>query len=141
MQVQGTLREKVLHRAFQVGIWVKGFDGVLELVGALFLLFGSPSWLSHEIVRIAQHAFHRDPGNFVANGFVKVLIAIGILRGKLWCYPVGITVIGILILLQSIRLVFHFSHILLVGTIIDIIIVILIMREYHHARKANVTAG
>lgn len=161
MPSQGTSREKIVHRAFLAGIWIKGFDGVLELAGALFLLFGSPSWLSHEIVHVAQHAFHHDPGNFIANGlrnlagnisvdekllgavylfvngFVKILIAIGILRGKLWCYPVGITVIGILICLQLIRLVFHFSHILLVGTAVDILIVILIAHEYHRARKTG----
>ena len=157
----GTLREKFLHRAFEVGVWVKAFDGVLELAGGCFFLFSSPSWLSHDIVRITQHAFHHDPGNFVANGlrhlaanlsvdskligavfllgngFVKILLAIGILRAKLWCYPVGIAVIGLFICLQTIRLFFHFSHILLVGTTIDIIIIILITHEYRRLRKHN----
>jgi uncharacterized membrane protein len=161
MQSQSTSREKFFHRALQIGIWIKGFDGVLELVGGLFLLFGSPTWLSREIVHIAQHAFHRDPGNFVANGlrqlaanmsvdekligavylfingFVKILIAVGILRNKLWCYPVGITVLGILICLQTIRLVFHFSHILFAGTVIDIVIVFLIAHEYHRVRRSR----
>jgi uncharacterized membrane protein len=164
MQPKGTSGERIAHRAFLIGIWIKGFDGILELVGGLIFLFGSPSWLSHEIVHIAQHAFHHDPGNFIANGlrtlaanmsvdakfigaiylfangFVKVLIAVGILRRKLWCYPAGIAVIGLLICLQSIRLCFHFSHLLLFGTALDVVIVLLIAHEYHRARPHNLKA-
>jgi uncharacterized membrane protein len=39
-------RAKLLHRVFALGIWVKGIDGVLEIIGGVVLLLTSNAALN-----------------------------------------------------------------------------------------------
>jgi len=149
-------REKFLHWMFELGIWFKGIDGVLELIGVILFLCVSPHAINHLIIALTQH----DPGDFICNalrhagdhladghakiigsiyllshGAIKVFLVAGILRGKLWYFPTAMIVIGIFILVQSGRLAFHFSWPLLIATVIDAVIIFLIWHEYHRAKK------
>jgi len=156
-------REKILHRLFQLGIWIKGIDGLLETAGGILLLTVSLRALNSYIIALTQNEIREDSGDLIVdvlrhaahhmteaskltagtyllgNGVVKVFLAACILRGKLWCYPVAIVVITLFILLQFIRLTFHFSWPLFSGTMIDGAIVLLIWREYRRieARKVK----
>lgn len=152
-------REKIFHRLFEVGIWIKGIDGLLETVGGILLLVVSLHALNSYIVALAQREIERDSGDLIShvlshaahhmterskliagayllgNGVVKVFLATCILRGKLWCYPVAIVVLTIFILLQVGRLGFHFSWPMFAGTMIDGGIILLIWREYREVKK------
>lgn len=152
-------RDKLLHWAFEVGIWLKGLDGILELIGGTLLLAFSPEALNHFIVVLTQHELNEDPGNWISHalrhagnhlssdgkfiggiyllghGAVKVFLVGGILRGKLWAYPTAMIVLGIFILLQSSRMGLHFSYFMLFFTGIDIVIVLLIWREFRRAKR------
>jgi uncharacterized membrane protein len=155
-------RGKLLHWAFELGIWFKGLDGALEVLGGILFLVTSPQMLNHFIVVLTQHELNEAPGDLVANalrhagqhlsgktkliggayllahGAIKLFLAIGILRGKQWCYPVTMAVIGAFVLLQSSRMGLHFSLLMLFLTLLDIAIVLLIWREYRclkHRRK------
>lgn len=147
-------REKIFHRLFEAGIWIKGIDGLLETAGGILLLTVSLQALNSHIIAFAQSDIQRDSGDLIGhilrhaahqitekskliagayllgNGVVKVFLAACILRGKLWCYPVGIAVITLFILLQVARMAFHFSWAMFCGTFIDVLIVLLIWREY-----------
>lgn len=149
-------RDKLFHRLFEVGIWIKGIDGLIEMAGGVLLLTVSLRALNSNIVALAQREIEKDAGDLMAkilehaahhmtegskltagayllgNGVVKVFLATCILRGKLWCYPVAIVVMSIFILLQCGRLGFHFSWSMFVATMIDVAIVLLIWREYRH---------
>jgi len=153
-------RERIFHRLFQIGMWIKGFDGFIETIGGIVLMSISLDAINRYVIELTQkeieedsgdmianalrHAVHRmTPGSkniagvyLVANGVVKVFLAVGVLRGKFWCYPVAMIVITVFVLLQSLRLCFHFSWPMLLGTLIDVAIVLLIWREYrrHLAR-------
>lgn len=153
-------RRKILHRLFLAGIWLKGLDGILELGCGLLLLVASPEALDRHIVVIIHHEMQHDSGHlFVAalrhianhltidsklaagayltgNGMVKVLLAFGILRGKLWYYPAGLTIIGLFVLLQCGRLAFHFSFLMLAANFVDLAILLLIWREYRHIKRS-----
>lgn len=150
-----------MHWAFEIGIWFKGIDGVLELIGGILFLAVSRDALNHFIVLITQHELEQDPGDWICNtlrhasdhlsdgtklwgslyllghGAVKLFLAIYILRGKLWAYPAAMIVIGIFILIQGAKLGFHFSFPLLIATSVDIAIVLLVWREYRHAKHTR----
>jgi uncharacterized membrane protein len=152
-------REKLFHRLFEIGIWIKGIDGLVEMAGGILLLTVSLQALNGFLIGLAQKEIERDSGELISNalqhaaehltrsskltagayllgnGVIKVFLATFILRGKLWCYPVAIVVMTIFILLQCGRLGFHFSLSMLCATIIDIAIVLLIWREYRHIKK------
>ena len=152
-------RERMFHRLFQIGIWVKGFDGLIETVGGIVLLSLSLDAINRYVIAITENEIEEDSGEFIANalrhaahhmtpgskriagaylvgnGVVKLFLAIGVLRGRIWCYPVAIAVITLFIVLQCLRLSFHFSWTLFLATIVDVIIVLLIWREYGKIKK------
>jgi len=151
-------REKLLHWGFEIGIWFKGIDGILELIGGILLLATNPDAINHLIVNLTEHELQNDPGDWICNtlrragdhlhdgtkiwgsvyllshGAIKVFLAGGILLNKLWAYPTAMIVIGCFILFQSGRLIFHFSPALLAATVIDVIIVALVWNEYRRAK-------
>lgn len=157
-----SFKEKFLHWAFEIGIWIKGIDGLLELVGGILFLIASPDAVNHLIINLTEHELQQDPGDWICNtlrhagdhlsrhskilggvyllshGAIKVFLVAGILRGKLWCYPTAMIVIGLFILIQGGRLAFHFSAPLTLATGVDIAIVFLIWHEYgrHKRRQA-----
>lgn len=154
-------RERFLHWLFEIGIWFKGIDGALELIGGILLLVFSPRAINNWISAITQHELQEDPGDWICNmlrrsgshlwghghfigaiyllghGAIKVFLVAGILRGKLWYFPTAMVVIGIFILVQATRLCFRFSWPLLIATSIDVIIIFLIWHEYHRAKRRN----
>jgi len=150
-----TKHEKLFHRFFEIGIWLKGIDGLLEVLGGILFLIVSPVALNYYVLVFTQRDLHNWLGDkldhwaanlhhgskliggayLLGNGVVKVFLAAGILRDKLWCYPAAIVVIGLFICLQIARLFLHFSIPMLTGTVIDIAIVLLIWREYRHVKS------
>ncbi|HEV2327300.1 MAG TPA: DUF2127 domain-containing protein [Verrucomicrobiae bacterium] len=154
-----TAREKLFHRLFEIGIWIKGVDGLIETIGGILLLTISVQALNSYVIALTQDEIQEDSGDLIANalrhaaehltesskltagayllgnGLIKVFLATCILRGKHWCYPIAIVVMTIFILLQFGRLGFHFSWSMFVATMIDVAIVLLIWREYRRIKK------
>ncbi|HEU5396376.1 MAG TPA: DUF2127 domain-containing protein [Verrucomicrobiae bacterium] len=154
-------RGKTLHWLFEIGIWFKGIDGILELIGGVLFLVFSPQAINHFIVLITQHELQEDPGDWICNmlrragqhlwghgqfiggiyllchGAIKVFLVAGILRGRLWYFPTAMVVLGIFIAVQAGRLGFKFSWPLLIATGIDTVIVFLIWREYRRLKAKS----
>ncbi len=147
-------RADILHRVFTLGIWLKGFDGVLEIVGGGLLLVTSPRALSWLVMVLTQHELIEDPHDWIAttlrqtaaqlsvstqlfdslyligHGLLKLLIVAGLWRGYRWAYPLAIGALSLFIAYQTYRLSYHFAVGLLVLTLFDIVIVGLTWREY-----------
>ena len=147
-------RERIFHRLFQIGIWIKGIDGLIETAGGILLLALSLQAINSCVIALTEKEIEEDSGDLIANalrhaahhmtpgskriagaylvgnGVVKVFLAVGVLRGKIWCYPVAMGIITLFIVLQCLRLCFHFSWIMFLATIVDVAIVFLIWREY-----------
>ncbi|HEX3627162.1 MAG TPA: DUF2127 domain-containing protein [Verrucomicrobiae bacterium] len=152
--VPHTAREKWFHRLFEIGIWIKGIDGLVEVIGGILLLSVSLEALNHYIIDLVQTEIEKDSGDLIVNvlqhaaehltksskltagiyllgnGAVKLFLATCVLLRQLWCYPIAIVIMTIFILLQCGRLGFHFSWSMLIATIIDVGITLLIWREY-----------
>ena len=73
----------------------------------------------------------------IARGLAKVVLVVGLLRGKRWAYPVAIAFLGLFIAYQCYRLSYQFSLGLLPLTLFDGIIVALIWREYRFLKYAQ----
>lgn len=155
IEASSNSRERLFHRLFRIGIWLKGIDGILELIGGVLFLIVSPQALNHYVIVLTQHDLHDWLGDalrhwssqlhhsskliggayLLGNGVVKVFLAVGILRGKLWCYPTAIIILSIFVCLQIARLIEHFSFLMLTGAGIDTLIILLILREYRHIKS------
>jgi uncharacterized membrane protein len=150
---------KVLHSLFALGVWVKGIDGALEIVGGLALLVLRGGALNRLAIALTQHELVEDPHDVVANalrqaaaqlsantqlfasvyliahGLVKILLVVGLLRGERWAYPGAIVFLCLFISYQIYRLSYSFSPGLALLTLFDIAIVALTYREYRISKS------
>ena len=159
-----------LDRAFEVGIILKGLNGLAELLGGLLLLFATPGSIHRLAVVLTQGELSEDPHDIVAryllhsangltgsavlfgavylllHGAVKVALVIALLLNKLWAYPCMIVVLLIFIGYQLYRIALHPSAGLIALTVFDALIVTLTWREYRRQRciandRSSGTAG
>jgi uncharacterized membrane protein len=61
----------LLDQAFEVGIILKGLDGVLEVAGGLLLLVVSPATIARVVTSLTQHELSEDPHDFLATHLLK----------------------------------------------------------------------
>lgn len=153
-----------LDRAFEIGIVLKGLDGVLELVGGVLLLIVSPADINRIVGAVTQHELSEDPGDLIAgrltqwshgltgsavrfgavyllaHGIVKVVLVAALLRNRLWAYPWMIGFLLLFIGYQLYRIVLHPTAGLIALTVFDLAVVWLTWREYgiqRHSRHSR----
>ena len=150
---------KLLHQALELGIFVKGFDAVLEMIGGAIFWFTSNTTLNKLVISLTQHELIEDPQDKIAlflrqtvaqissdarlfgsaylivHGLTKLWLVTGLLRRKLWAYPATIGFLCLFIAYQLYRLSYSFSIGLLLLTLFDSIFAFLIWREYRSSKK------
>jgi uncharacterized membrane protein len=144
-----------LDRIFEIGIILKGLDGVLEVIGGLLLLAVTPATIDRMTVRLTQHELSEDPNDFIAShllrytygltgsavtfaaayllahGIVKIVLVAALLRNQAWAYPWMIGFLLLFIGYQVYRLALSPTFWLTALTIFDALIVWLTWREWH----------
>ena len=152
------LTEKQIHFLFKIGVWSKGIDGSLEAIAGFALLFTTPASLRNLVDWLTQGELQEDPTDFVANhlvdffhqlsistkhfasvyllvyGITKIGLATGLLRGKLWSYPTALAVLGVFLCYQAYRFSHNHSIGLALLCIIDLIVLVLIWRDYKYMK-------
>lgn len=148
-----------LDKVFEYGIILKGLDGLLELLAALFLLFIRPEQIQGFVAFVTHKEILEDPHDFLANflihstsdihamtvtyaiiyllihATIKLVAVIGILRKQLWAYPFSLITLGGLVVYQVYSMIDSFSVGMLLLTIFDVVILWLIWREYGTAKQ------
>jgi len=151
-------KSRLLHLVSRVGFIGKGIDGVLECAGAFILLTVSPQAISRVVRILTEHELSRDPTDFLSthlvllahnwsvrpkvffalylmlHGGVKIFLVAGLLRRKLWVYPVALLFMLLLISYQLYR--FSRTHSPVMGTItaLDTLITLFIALDYRYVR-------
>lgn len=150
-----------LHRWFKFGVMLKGIDGALELAGGLALHLTSPVALRGLVGWMTRGELQEDPTDYVANhlvrfthhlspgtkqfasaylvtyGLAKLALVYGLLRNRRWAYPVALTVLGLFLCCQASRFVSDHSPGLGLVSMVDLIILLLIWREYRRVRAID----
>jgi uncharacterized membrane protein len=151
----GWLRpQSLLDQTFQIGIILKGLDGVLEVIGGLLLLVVSPVTIDRVVTSLTQHELSQDPHDLLAthllktahgltgsavlfgavyllsHGAVKIILVAALLHNQLWAYPWLIVFLGVFIVYQVYRLSFKPSVGLTLLTLFDAFVAWLTYREY-----------
>jgi uncharacterized membrane protein len=151
--------QPVLHYLFELGVSLKFVNGVLEVLGAVFLVFSTPQSLNKLAAKILTNELLEDPKDLVANtllhavegltanarvfasvyllvhGIVKVGLVIALWKKKLWAYPLAGVVLGLFTIYQ----VYLFSHsrspfqLFLTG--VDVLILLLLRSEYRRVTQ------
>lgn len=152
--------EDRVDRAFRITLWLKGADGVLELLGGLLLLVVPPDALGAFVTVLTRHELSEDPNDVIANyllgqaanltksatlfgalylishGVIKLVLVVAVLREQLWAYPWMIAFLIVFIVYQVYRLALSPSVWLTLLTIFDVVVVVLTRIEYRRLRVA-----
>ena len=148
------------HRAFDVGIVLKGLDGLFEVVaGGILLLTTHPAllgiahWLTRQeliedpddflanhLLQLAQRlpidSWHFAGAYLLGHGMVKLGLVLGLWRGARWSYPTAMAILSAFIVYQCYRWLHHASLFLAMITLLDAMIVLLIGIEWR--RRAEI---
>ena len=147
-------------KAFRVGLYLKGLDGLLECIGGALLLFIKPEQLLDWATALTQGQLARNPNDYIANhilksvtlltgaslifaalyllshGVVKIVLVAEVLREKLWAYVALIVVTSGFVIYQLYLLAHDgFSIGITLLTIFDLIIIYLTVIEYSRQKK------
>jgi uncharacterized membrane protein len=141
------LSEKSYHRLFYIGIVIKGLYSIAEFaLGALFVFFNYATlyraaffFMGDElaegpVVRTLRD-FAATPRSFwaflfISHAIVKLFLTWGLLRDKLWAYPLSAAVFALFIVSQLYQMAYTPSLALSFITVFDVALIALILREY-----------
>jgi uncharacterized membrane protein len=162
MRVREYLRQRsFVHIAFEISLFFKGLDGVLEIVGGLLLFVVKPETISRIVSALTQHELSEDRNDIIAtflvrlahdlsastqvfagvyllsHGVIKVFLVESLLRGRLWAYPTAIVFFALFIVYQMYRYYLHPSIGMLVLSILDLIVIVLTWLEYRQLKRAR----
>jgi len=155
----------LLDKLYEIGILIKGIDGLLELVGGILLLALSSRTILHVTHWLVDAELTENPHSFIGkhvlhagmqlahghtlfaalflltHGAVKVGLVVCLLLNKPWAYPVGLGVLGVLLAYQIYQLITAPSFGMALLSVLDVIIMWLIWREWQQvkAKQANST--
>jgi len=154
----------LLDKTYEIGIILKGFDGVVELIGGVLILTLSPNTILRITNFFTQDTLQENPHNLLANhiekaghhlasgqttfaalfllthGLVKVVLVTCLLLNKLWAYPWALIVLGLFLIYQVYLLVTKTTFGMAFLTVLDAIIIYLVWREWQKVRSERTPA-
>ena len=150
-------KEKYIFWIFEYSLLLKAINSVWEIALGTFILFDQS--LKDTILTLTQNEIIEDPHSFfaphiqhmilrwshgtllfiaiwlLAQGFIKIFLIIGMMKKKIWIYPVAMYAFFAFVFYQ----IYRFSHthapLLIVFSIFDIITILLIQHEYERLKK------
>ena len=148
-----------LDKVFEVGVLLKGLDGLLEVAGGILLFFIKPEYLNQLAIMLTQHELAEDPRDFLAtyllhstqnlaggslvfaalyllsHGLVKIVLVWEILHNRFWAY-LGLIYLTIgFMIYQIYRFTYSHSISLILLTVFDGVIVYLTVVEYRKRKR------
>lgn len=150
------LDEKKIHWIFDVSLWFKAVFALSEIVAGVVAYFVPQRLFLTLVLWVTKQEFAEDPHDFVANsllhavqhlsvgtqrfaaayllahGVIKLWLIVGLLRQRLWYYPVAMVVFGAFVGYQLYRYTFTHSIWLLLITALDAVIIALTRHEYRY---------
>lgn len=150
----------LLDKTYEIGLLLKGINGGLELLGGLLILVVPATAIDSLTRWLTQGQLAENPNDFIANhilhyghelahgqttfavlfllthGVVKVGLVIALLRQKMWAYPWALVLLGLFLVYQAYLLITQPSFGMAFLTVLDVIIIGLIWREWRlHSAK------
>jgi len=153
------MNERRIHQIFEISVLLKGAHALIECIGGLILAFVSTSAITSLVNALTQEELIEDPNDLIAahllslaqnftvgtqrfyafyllsHGVIKAFLVIGLLRNKLWAYPVSLAVLGLFMVYQLYRFSYTHGFGLIVLTVFDVFVVGLIWHEYRLVRR------
>ncbi len=147
-----------LHVAFEIGVILKGLNGLVELIGGTLLLVFPPSAIQRFVVGLTNNELSRDPNDFIAthlraaaehlsvgakvfaaiyllsHGVIKAVLVYALIKDKLWAFPWAIGVFTAFGVYQIYRYFVEPSGWLIALTVLDAIVIGLTLAEWQRVK-------
>jgi uncharacterized membrane protein len=154
-----TLDHKKIHLIFEWSLWLKAIFALSEILAGLAAYFVPQQFFLAFVLWVTRQEFVEDLHDLVANfllhavqnisvgaqkfaavyllahGVVKLWLIVGLLRERLWYFPVSIAVFGLFIAYQAYRYTFTHSVFLLLITALDVVVIAITWHEYRYLRR------
>ncbi len=158
-------RINLLHGSFEIGILLKGINGILEVAGGSLLMFLTPDRMKRIANFLIEQGLSEDPKDLIAayilrmcksfslqtqhfavyyllsHGIVKVILVFLLWKRKLWAYPLAIIVLFAFVVTQA--YMFSYKPSFWVGalTVLDILLIFLTAHEYKSIKASKEKLG
>jgi uncharacterized membrane protein len=149
---------RIIHRAFEIGILLKGVDGLLEIIGGILFFLIPPTTINYIVRVLTQGELSEDPRDLIANflvhsahnlslsgetfggifllshGIIKIGLVIALFKRKLWAYPLAMVLFGMFIVYQMYRYAHSHSLWMIFLSLLDAAVVLLTYLEYRNLK-------
>ncbi|MGY1623141.1 DUF2127 domain-containing protein [Geodermatophilus sp. SYSU D00965] len=156
-----TTTDRLLHAA----LILKGLDGAVELLAGLALAVAGPQALAGLTRRVVEHHLLGSPRGTLAerfaageaalaggdrtfaiayltlHGLVKLGLVVALLREIRPAYPVAVGVLGVFVAYEAHRALGTGSVLLWVAAALDLVIAVLVVREYRRLLRTRRPRG
>lgn len=156
------MEQKTVHKLFLISVWIKAVAGVLETFAGVLFFFVTSTLLKDFVIFFITPELSEDPKDWVAaylsrslsnfssdtaqfagaylflHGLIKIFLVAGLLLGRLWAYPLSLAFLAGFIVYQSYRYTHTHSIFLVLLTIFDVVVAVLIWREYQFRKGIHV---
>jgi uncharacterized membrane protein len=159
MGLRKAFDESFLHRAFDIGLILKGIFALLEILAGIVAYFITQHFLLTLALAVFHEELETDPHDLIANfliqsaqkfsvstqlftsiyllghGIIKAVLIAGLLRGKIGYYPAAIVVFVLFVVYQMYVYSLTHSIWLLLITVLDVVVIWLTWHEYRYMRE------
>jgi uncharacterized membrane protein len=154
-----------VHQLFDATVYVKGIDGVLQIIGGIILLTVSNARVTGILGFLTTHELSRNPRDIVAraiasaaaslsadsqflgalylllHGVVKVALVVALLKRLLWAYPAALVVFALFLVYQVDRYTHGHSILMLALCVLDVLVIAMTAIEYQRLRRTHGAAA
>lgn len=151
--------EKNIRLFFDVSLIIKGVLSLFEIIGGVALYFVTKNLILRIADFVTRQELSTDPKDLIANyllhsaqhlsisvqhyasfyllshGAIKIFLISGLLRKRLWYYPLALAIFGLFIIYQIYKFSFNHSWWLIFLTVLDVIVIILTWHEYKYLKR------
>lgn len=148
----------LLDKTYEIGIIIKGIDGILELIGGILILTLNANAIHGITQFLTENALASDPDNIIAihiaklgsdlasnrnyfaaaflltHGLVKVVLVVCLLLNKVWAYPWALGALGLFLIYQVYQLVTAPTFPMAFLSVLDAVIIWLVYREWQQQK-------
>lgn len=149
----------MIHVSFDIGLLLKAFAALLEIIGGIALIFLPPDKMNVFISFITKGELLEDPKDLIMNylvnlghsfgisswhfvifyllshGIIKLTVIFLLWKKKLWAYPLSVAVFVGFIIYQLIKLSSGHSIFMVLLTVLDVIMIALTILEYKRIKR------
>jgi uncharacterized membrane protein len=147
------------HVIFLIGAALKALNATIEIVGGILLYFLSHEKIVQIVLALTSEELSEDPRDRIANylissaqqfsvsaqtfgiiyllshGIIKLFLIAGMLKRKLWAYPLSIGIFSLFILYQLYKFFYNHSPWLISLSILDLVMIVATLIEWRRLSK------